>query len=89
MKTLENCLNERNDREVGNIVDTVDNGIHNTNLTANDTIIALEIELARRSKKVSFRRDATSVMAKSERGEHMGITAPHEAVSKKTIHYIC
>ena len=71
------------------IVDTVDNIIQNTNLTANDANITLKIELARRSKKVSSGRDATSVMAKSERGEHTGITAPLEIVSEKTVHYIC
>ena len=84
MKTLENCFNKRNDREMGNINDTVDKSTQNTNLTADDTLINLKIELARRSKKVSSGRDATSVMVKSQRGEHMGITAPLE-----TIHYSC
>ena len=74
---------------MGNTVETVDISIQNTKLTANGTIITLKIELARRSKKVSSGRDATSVIAKSERGERMGITAPLEIVSEKTIQYVC
>ena len=50
-------------------------------LTAIDSIITLEIELAVRSINASSGRAATNVMAKSERGEHIGITAPFENAS--------
>ena len=44
-----------------------------------------KIELAIRSVNASSERDATSVMANSERGEHIGITAPFENVSEKNV----
>ena len=46
MKTLERCFNERGDREMSNVVDTVDDRIQNAILTAIDNVIAPEIELA-------------------------------------------
>ena len=49
VKTLERCFNERIDRELSNIVDTVKDRIQNAILTASDNIVAPEIELAIRS----------------------------------------
>ena len=49
VKTLERCFNERIDREMSNIVDTVEDKIQNAVLTAIDNIVAIKIELAVRS----------------------------------------
>ena len=76
VKTLERCFNERIDSEMSNIVDTVEESIQNTNLTAIDNIVAPRIELAIRSINASSGRDVTGVTANSERGEHVGINAP-------------
>ena len=81
MKTLDRCFNEKIDREVSNIVDTVEDSIQNAILTAIDNIVAPMIELAIRSKNASSGRDATSVAANSERGEHVGINASFENAS--------
>ena len=43
VKTLERCFNEKINREIGNIVDTVKNRIQNAILTAIDSIIARKI----------------------------------------------
>ena len=75
VKTLERCLNERADWEMSNIVDTVGDRIQNAVLTAIDSIVAPKVELAIRSRNASSGRDATSVTANSERGEHIGIDA--------------
>ena len=69
VKTLERCLNERIDRELSDIVDTVEDGIQNAILTAIDNIVAHKIELAIRSINASSGRDVTSVTANSERGD--------------------
>ena len=76
MKTLESYVNGRIDREMGNTVDTVGNKIENTILTAIDSIITPEIELAIKAINASSGRDAASVMASSECGEHIRISAP-------------
>ena len=83
VKTLERCFNEKVNRQMGNIVDIVEDRIQNTFLTAIDSIITPEIKLAIRSMNVSSGRDATSVRANSQSGEHIGITAPFENVSVK------
>ena len=75
VKTLERCFNERIDREMRNIVDTVEDTTQNAILTAIDNIVAPKIELAIRSINASSGRDVTSVTANSERGERMGINA--------------
>ena len=80
--TLERCFNERIDREISNIVDTVEDGIQNANLTAFESIVAPKIELAIRSINASSGRDATSVSANSERRERVGINASFENASK-------
>ena len=66
VKTLERCFNERIDREMSNIVDTVEDRIQNAFLTASDNIVTPKIELAIRSINASSGRDATSVAANSE-----------------------
>ena len=81
VKTLERCFNERIDREMSNIVDTVENRIQNANLTTIDNIIAPKIELAIRSINASSGREATSVSANSERREHVGINTSFENAS--------
>ena len=77
VKTLERCLNERIDREMSNSVDTVEDRIQ----IAIDNIVAPKIELAIRSIKTSFGRDATSVSANSERREHVGTNTFFENAS--------
>ena len=73
VKPLERCFNERIDREMSNIVDTVEDRIQNAFLTAIYNIFAPKIELAISSINASSGRDVTSVTAISERGEHVGI----------------
>ena len=70
VKTLERCFNERIDREMSNIVDTVEDRIQNAILVAIDNIIAPKIELAIRSLNASSGRDVTSVSGNSERRDH-------------------
>ena len=82
VKILKRCFNERIDREMSNIVDTVEDGIQNAILTAIDNIIAPKIELAIRSIKASSGRVATSVSANWERREHLGINASFENASR-------
>ena len=73
VKTLERCFNERIDREMSNIVDTVEGRKQNAILTAIDNIVAPKIELAIRSKNASSGRHVTSMTASSDRGEHVEI----------------
>ena len=88
VKTLERCFNERIDKEMNNIVDTVADKKQNAFLTAIDNIIAPKIELAIRSINASSGRDMTSVTANSERGEYVGINASFENASgnNNTLH---
>ena len=81
VKTLERCFNERIDREMSNIVNTVEDRIQRAILTAIDNIVAPKIELAIRSINASSGRDVTSVTVNSERGEHVGINASFENAS--------
>ena len=87
VKTLERCFNERKDREMGNFVDTVEDKDRNAILTAID-FISPELELAIRSINASSGRNATNVMANSERGVHIGFSAPFENVCERnnTLH---
>ena len=82
VKILERCFNEKIDREMNNIVDTVEDRIQNAILTAVENIVAPKIELAIGSINASSGRDATSVSANSERGERVGINASFENASK-------
>ena len=82
VKTLERCSNERIDREMNSIVDTVEDRIQNAILTAIDNIVAPKIDLAIRLINASSGPDATSVAANSERGEHVGINTPFENASE-------
>ena len=79
--TLERCFNERIDREMGNIVDTVEDRIQNAILTAIDNIVTPKIELAIRSINASSGRDVTSASGNSERREYAGINASFENAS--------
>ena len=82
VKTLERCFNERIDREMNNIIETVEDRIQNAILTAIDNIFAPKIELAIRSISTSSERHATSVSANSERRKHAGINAFFENTSE-------
>ena len=82
VKTLERCFIERTDREMNNIVDTVEDRIQNAILTAIDNNVTPKIELAIRSKNASSGRDVTSVSANSERRERVGINASFENASR-------
>ena len=82
VKTLERCFNERIDRAMSNIVDTVEDRIQNAILAAIDNIVAPKIELAIRSINASSGRDVTSVTANSERRERVGINASFENASE-------
>ena len=88
VKTLERCFNKRIDREMSNIVDTVEDRIQNAILTAIENIVEPKIELAVRSINASSGRDVTSVTANSERGERVGINASFENYLKTTAHYV-
>ena len=81
VKTLEKCFNEKIDRAMSNVVDTVEDRIQNAILTAIDNIVTPKIELAIRSMSASSGRDATSASAGSERREHVGINASFENAS--------
>ena len=75
VKTLERCFNERIDREMKNIVDTVEDRRPNAILTAIENIVTPKIELAIRSIFATSGRDVTSGTANSVRGEQVGINA--------------
>ena len=81
-KTLERCFNERIDKEMSNIVDTVEDRIQNAILTAIEKNVAPKIELAIRSINASSGRDVTTVTANSERGERVGINTSFENASE-------
>ena len=70
---------------MGNLVDTMEARIQNAISTAIDSINTLKTELAIRSKNASSGRDATSVMANSELGEQIGVTANFEKSSERNI----
>ena len=82
VKTLERCFNESVDREMSNIVDTVEDSIQNAILTAIENIVAPKIDLAIRSISASSGRDVTSVSANSERREQVGISTSFENASE-------
>ena len=82
VKTLERCFNETIDREMSNIVDTVEDRIQNAILNAIENIVAPKIEQAIRLINASSGRDVTSVSANSDRRERVGINASFENASK-------
>ena len=82
VKTLIRCFNERIDREMSNIVDTVEDKIQNAILTAIENIVAPKIELAIRSINASSGQDVTSASATSERRENIGSNVLFENASE-------
>ena len=72
VESLERCFNERIDREMSNIVGTIENRIQNAILTAIENIVAPKIQLAVMSISASSGRNATSVSANSEKRERVG-----------------
>ena len=81
VKTLERCFSERIDREMSNIVDTVEDRMQNAILTTIDNIVAPKIELTIRSMNASSGRDVTSESVNSECTEHVGINTYTENAS--------
>ena len=81
VKTLERCFKERIDKEMNNIVDTVEDRIQNAILTGIDNIVAPKNELAIRSINASSGRDVTSVSTNLERMGHVGINTSFENAS--------
>ena len=88
VKSWERCFNEKINREIGNYVDTVEDRIQNAILTALDSIITPKIEVGARIINASSKQFATNVVASSELGIKIGVTAPFEKVSErnKTLH---
>ena len=82
VKTLEKCSNEKTDREMNNIVDTVEDRIQNAILAAIDNIVAPKNELAIKPLNASSGRDVTSVCATSERRERTRINISFENASE-------
>ena len=83
VKTLKSSFSEKIDRDMGKIVDTAEERIQNAFFMAIISILTPKLELAIRLINASSGRHSTSLMANSERGEHMVITAPFENVSQK------
>ena len=81
-KTLERCFNERIDKEMENIVETVEDRIQSAIMTAIDNIVGPKIELAIRSINACSGRDVASMSANSECREHTGIHASFEDASE-------
>ena len=84
VETLERCINGRIDKEVSNIVGTVECRIQNAILTVIVSIVVRRLELAIRFKNTSPGQDATSVTANSEHGEHVEIIASFKSESRNT-----
>ena len=87
VKTSARFINERIDREMGTIVDTVENRIQNAILTTIFSIISPKIELAIKSINAFSGQDATS--DNSGRGEHKGLLLLLNTYPKGIIQYIC
>ena len=85
VKVLERCFIEGIDREMNDSADTVEDRIQNAILTAVNNIAAHKIEVAIRSINTSSEQDATSVIANSESGEHVGINVSLQNVSGDNI----
>ena len=88
VKTLKMCFNEKIDKEMVKITDTIENRIQNAILAAMDSFITPKIKLAIKTIKALCGRDATSVVASSERGEHIRITCL-KTYPKGTTRYMC
>ena len=89
VKTLERCRNEKIDKEMSSMVDTVEYRVRNAILTAIDSIVAAKTDLAIRSVNLSSERDATSVIATSQSNEEIGSRDIFENASEnKLVHHI-
>ena len=84
VKDLEECCNEKIEREMSNFIHTLEDRNQNASLTTFDSINAPKSEIEISSIIASSRRDATSVTANSERGELIGITASFENASENS-----
>ena len=82
-QTLEKCFHEKLDREMDNIVDTVEDRVQSAILAAIDNIITARIDLVVKSINASSGWDAANVSANSECGECIRIAAPFENVSQR------
>ena len=83
VQTLQRCLTDKFDREMGKTLGTVEDRIQNTILTAIDNLITPRIELTLRSINASSEQDAASVTVNSECGKHTGIITSFENVSDR------
>ena len=70
------------------IVNTVEDSIQNSILTAIDSIVAPIMELAIRSINAVPGQDATNFTAISELGEQVWMTAPFENVSERNTPHV-
>ena len=83
IQTLERCLADKLDRDLGNIVETVLSIIQNVLSNAIDIIITPKFELAVELLIRSSERHAVSFIANSTRAEHIDVTASFEIASKR------
>ena len=88
VKNLDRFFYDRIDREMSEIVDTVEDRVQNAILTAIDNIVAPRFELANRSINASSGQDATSLTANSEHGEHVGLMPLLKTHLETTMHYM-
>ena len=73
---------------MGNIVEMVEDRTQRVLLTTIANIITPRIELAARLINASSGREAASVTANAERGEHLVITASFETYPIGTTHFM-
>ena len=69
VKNFERSFNNKSDREMSKLVDTVEDKIQNAILTSMEKFVFPIIELAVGSINTTSGREATSVTASSERGK--------------------
>ena len=81
VKTLEMCFDEWIDREMSNILDTVEDRIQNAILTATDNIVAPKNELAIRLINAPSGTGSDYCYSKFVSWGHVGLTASFENAS--------
>ena len=83
VQTLKRCIPDKFAREMGKVVERVEEKIQIAILAARDNIITPAVELSVRTMNASSSLDATRVTAYLGRGERIGINAPFENVSDR------
>ena len=89
VKTLERCFNERIDREMSHIVDTVEDRIQIAILTTIDSIIAPKIELAVMSIDAHLEGMRLVSQQIGNVGNTQGLVPLLKTYRKEIIHYMC